>query len=112
MPSSPPTRTSPAPELQELQEAHRQRLTSTGQDYNPTATLEQLDHKIRSLRIKVERLREELLRVDDKVAIQGGRLRRWLVALAGLSLIGLGTLGYVGLQQRTGNVDVVTKLDT
>src|SRR5271168_5028083 len=32
-----------AAELQELQEAHRQRLASTGRDYNPTASTEQLD---------------------------------------------------------------------
>ncbi len=33
-------------------------LTLTGRDYNPTASIEQLDQKIRSLRLKVERLEE------------------------------------------------------
>ena len=47
------------PEFQELQEAHRQRLTSTGQDYNPTTKTEQLDQKIRSPQLKLERLEEE-----------------------------------------------------
>ena len=87
-------------ELQELQEAHRQRLTSTGQDYNPTASTEQLDQKIRSLQLKVERLEEELQQVDQKVDVTGGRLRRWLVAVAVLVVAGLGALGYVGWRQQ------------
>ena len=68
-----------APELQELQEAHRQRLTSTGRDYNPTASAEQLDQKIRSLQIKVERL-------DGGAPAgrpEGGRHRRPVGAVAG-----------------------------
>jgi tetratricopeptide (TPR) repeat protein len=87
------------PELQELQKAHRQRLTSTGQDYNPTDSPQHLDQKIRSLQLKVGRLTDELQQVDQKVAVHGGRLRRWLVALAVFSLAGLGTLGYVGWRQ-------------
>ena len=49
-----------APELQALQVAHRQRLTSSGRDYNPTASSEHLDQKIRTLQVKVDRLQEEL----------------------------------------------------
>ena len=59
------------PELQELQKAHRERLTSTGKEYNPTASIEQLDQKIRSLQIKVERLKEELQQVDQEVVDTG-----------------------------------------
>ena len=87
-------------EFQELQEAHRRRLTSTGRDYNPTASIEQLDQKIRSLQLKVDQLGEELQQVDQQVAVHGGRLRRWLVALAVVSLAGLGTVGYVGWRQQ------------
>ena len=102
--TSRPTRTSPKPpELQELQAAHRQRLTSTGQDYNPTASIEQLDQKIRSLQLKVERLTDELQQVDQKVDVHGGRLRRWLVGVAVLVIAGLGTLGYVGWRQQVGH---------
>ncbi len=56
--------------------------TSTGQDYNPTASVEQLDQKIRSLQLKVERLVEELQQVDQKVAVTGKRLGRRLVLVA------------------------------
>ena len=66
------------PELRELQEAHRERLTSTGRDYNPTASAEQLDQKVRSLRLKVERLEGELQQVD----VKSGRNRPPVVALA------------------------------
>ena len=81
------------PELQELQAAHRQRLTSTGQDYNPTASIQQLDQKIRSLQLKVERLTEEIQQVDQKMDVHGGRLRRWLVGVAVLVIAALGTVG-------------------
>jgi tetratricopeptide (TPR) repeat protein len=91
---------SESPELQELQEAHRRRLTATGRDYNPTASPEQLDQKIRSLQLKVEWLTDELQQVDQKVAAQGGRLRRWLVAIAIVSLAGLGAIGYVSWRQQ------------
>ena len=88
------------PELRELQEAHRQRLTSTGRDYNPTASAEQLDQKVRSLRLKVERLEGELQQVDQKVAVTGRRLWRWLVLVAVVGVAALGSVGYVGWRQQ------------
>ena len=87
-------------EFQELQEAHRQRLTSTGKDYNPTASVEQLDQKIRSLRLKVERLEGELQQVDEKVAVTGRRLWLWLVLVAVVGVAALGSVGYVGWRQQ------------
>jgi hypothetical protein len=87
------------PELQELQRAHRQRLTSTGKEYNPTASLEQLDQKVRSMRLKVERLEEELDHVDRRVAVTGRKLQRWILAVATLGVAGLMTLVYLGWRQ-------------
>ncbi len=69
------------PLVRKLQQAHRERLTSTGRDYNPTRSIEQFDQKIRSLRLKVERLEGELRQVDQKVAVTGRRVRRWLIVL-------------------------------
>ena len=89
-----------SPELRELQVAHRERLTSTGKDYNPTASPEQLDQKIRSLQLKVERLTDEIQQVDEKVAIHGGRLRRGLVAVAAVGIVALGLVAYFGWQQQ------------
>jgi hypothetical protein len=76
-----------AAELQELQREHRRRLTATGRDYNPTNSLEQLDQKVRSIQLKVESLREELQRVDERVSAAGGRLRRWLAAVAVVGVV-------------------------
>src|SRR5271166_625677 len=87
-------------EFQELQEAHRQHLTSTGNDYNPTASVEQLDQKVRSLRLKVERLEGELQQVDEKVAVTGRRLWLWLVLVAVVGVAALGSVGYVGWRQQ------------
>jgi tetratricopeptide (TPR) repeat protein len=89
-----------SPELRELQKAHREHLTSTGRDYNPTSTAEQLDQKVRSLRLKVERLEEELQQVDQKVAVAGKRLGGRLVLVAILVAAALGAVGFVILQQR------------
>jgi uncharacterized small protein (DUF1192 family) len=61
-------------ELKTLQESHRRSLTSTGRDYSRLDTVEELDQKIRSLQMKVERLEHELSRVDAKVTRTG----RWL----------------------------------
>jgi tetratricopeptide (TPR) repeat protein len=88
------------PEFPELQQAHRQRLTSTGKDYNPTTSAEQLDQKIRSLRLKVERLEEELTTVDTKVAVAGRGMRRWLVLVAAVGIASLGVVGFVGWRQQ------------
>ncbi len=88
------------PELRELQAAHRGRLISTGQDCNPSESIEQLDQKIRSLQLKVERLTDEIEQVDQKMDVHGGRLRRWLVAVAVLVVAGLGTLAYLGWRQQ------------
>jgi hypothetical protein len=87
------------PELQELQAAHRQRLMSTGHDYNPAASIRDLDQKVRSLQLKVERLTEEIQQVDQKLDVHGGRLRRWVVGVAVLVMTGLGVLGYLGWRQ-------------
>jgi tetratricopeptide (TPR) repeat protein len=87
------------PELQELQAAHRERLVSTGQDYNPTDSIEQLDQKIRSLQLKVERLTDEIQQVDQKMDVHGGRLRWWLIAIAAVVLAALGALIFVGWRQ-------------
>ena len=89
-----------SPELRQLQAAHRERLASTGKDYNPTASPEQLDQKIRSLQLKVERLTDEIQQVDQKVAVHSSRLRRWLVAVAAGVAVTFGTLGYVGWRQQ------------
>jgi hypothetical protein len=89
-----------APELQELQAAHRQRLSSTGQDYNPAASIPELDQKIRSLQLKVQRLTDEIQQVDQKMDVHGGRLRRWLVAVAVLVVTGLGAIAYLGWRQQ------------
>jgi tetratricopeptide (TPR) repeat protein len=88
------------PEVRELQAAHRGRLISTGQDYNPSESIEQLDQKIRSLQLKVERLTDEIQQVDQKMDVHGGRLRRWLVVVAVLVVAGLGTLAYLGWRQQ------------
>ncbi len=80
------------PELRDLQAAHRHRLISSGQDFNPSESIEQLDQKIRSLQLKVERLTDEIQQVDQKMDVHGGRLRRWLVAVAVLVVAALGTL--------------------
>jgi len=87
-------------ELWELQEAHRERLTSSGRDYNPTASAGQLDQKVRSLRLKVERLEEELQQVDQKVAVTGKRLGGRLVLVAILVAAALAAVGFVILQQQ------------
>jgi tetratricopeptide (TPR) repeat protein len=89
-----------APEHRELQRAHRDRLSSTGKDYNPTTSIEQLDQKIRGLRFKVERLEEELQHVDEKVAATGKHLGRRLVLVAILVVAALGAVGFVILQQQ------------
>jgi tetratricopeptide (TPR) repeat protein len=89
-----------APELQELQAGHRLRLISTGQDFNPAASIQELDQKIRSLQLKVERLTDEIQQVDQKMDVHGGRLRRWFAAVAVLVVAGLGELGYVGWRQQ------------
>jgi Domain of unknown function (DUF4062) len=88
------------PGLRELQAAHRQRLTSNGQDCNPTDSREQLDQKIRSLQLKVEGLADELQKVDEQVAVHGGRLRRWLALLAVMGVAALGSVSYVGWRQQ------------
>jgi tetratricopeptide (TPR) repeat protein len=86
-------------ELRELQKAHRERLASTGRDYNPTASSAELDQKVRSLRIKIERLEEELERVDQKVAVAGKHLGAKLTLVAILVVAALGAVGFAILQQ-------------
>jgi tetratricopeptide (TPR) repeat protein len=87
-------------ELQELQQAHRQRLTSTGRDYSRAASTEELDRRVRSLQLKVERLGEELRQVDHQVAVTGRRLWRWLAGVAAVGVAILGTVAYVGWRQQ------------
>jgi len=86
-------------ELRGLQEVHRERLTSTGRDYSHTASIEQLDQKVRSLQLKVVRLEEELQQVDQKVAVTGRRLWRWLVLVTVVGGAALGAVGVVGWRQ-------------
>ncbi len=87
-------------ELQQLQAAHRQRLGSTGADFNPVATREDLDQKIRSLQLKVERLEDELTQVDERVKVAGKNLGRWIAAAVLLTILGLGITAFVVKQQR------------
>jgi len=64
-------------ELRALQEQYRMQLMTTGYDYNPTSTPDDLDQKIRSLQLKVEMLEEELLHVDDRVAATNRTIGKW-----------------------------------
>jgi tetratricopeptide (TPR) repeat protein len=89
-----------SPELQALQEAHREYLISTDQNHNPVSSIEQLDQKIRGIRFKIERLAEELQQVDQKVDVHAGKLRVWLFSVAVLVVAALGALGFVGWRQR------------
>ncbi len=88
------------PELRELQEAHRRRLTSTGKDYSRTASREELAEKIRTLQLTVERLKEELQQVNVKVAQTGRGLRRGLLVVLVVGLAALGAVGLVIVQQQ------------
>ncbi len=88
------------PELRELQEAHRRRLTTTGKDYSRTGTHEELAQKVRTLQLKVERLRDELEQVDVKVARTGRGLRRGLLVVLVVGLAALGATGIVIVQQQ------------
>jgi hypothetical protein len=87
-------------ELKCLQEAHRRALTSTDTDYCQSATVEQLDQKIRSLQLKVERLENELWHVDREVAVAGHRLGRWLALVAAVAVVTLCAVAFVAWQQR------------
>src|SRR5262245_54583463 len=51
-------------DLRTLQQAHRQRLCSSDREYNFAGSTEQIDRKVRSLQLKVERLEDELQQVD------------------------------------------------
>jgi hypothetical protein len=87
-------------ELRELQEAHRRRLTSPGRNYNPTASVQELEKSIRELPLKVEILEDELQGVDQKVADLSHRSRRRFVfgsiALASLTAVVAIVLSFVG----------------
>ena len=48
----------------------------------------------------MERLTDEIQQVDQRINVHGGRLRRWLAAVAVLVVAGLGALGYLGWRQR------------
>jgi tetratricopeptide (TPR) repeat protein len=87
-------------DLRALQLAHRERLASTGQDYNPIDSTTSLDQKVRSLQLKVQRLGDELRTVDEQVKSTDTRLRRRLVALAFLVVAVLGAAGYGVLRQQ------------
>ncbi len=86
-------------EFQALQQAHRERLTSTDKIYNPVASAEQLYEEIRSLRLKIERLEDELQQIDEEVAIVGRRLGVRLVLSVALGVASLGAIGYVAWRQ-------------
>jgi tetratricopeptide (TPR) repeat protein len=78
------------PELRELQQAHRDRLTSSGKDYNPTTSVQELDQKVRSLQIQVKRLTGELRRVDQKVVVAALLSTIVLGSLIAVAYLGLG----------------------
>ncbi|MEQ1906437.1 MAG: tetratricopeptide repeat protein, partial [Pirellulaceae bacterium] len=82
-------------ERRQLQAGHRQRLTSSGIDYNPTRSREELAQKIRSLQFKVESLQSELVSVDQKLTTGSRKLAYWLAGLAVLALVSLGIGWYV-----------------
>jgi len=63
-------------ELRQLQEQHRQRLTSTGQDYKGTNTREDLDREVRSGATQGRTARRRMTYVDQKVTVTGRRLGR------------------------------------
>ena len=54
---------------------------------------------VRILGLVPDLLKEQLTSVDQNLEVYGGRLRRWLVAIAAVVLAALGTLGYVGWRQ-------------
>jgi tetratricopeptide (TPR) repeat protein len=78
-----------------LQEAHRQALTGTGQDYLRAASREDIDQKVRSLQFRVEALVDELTQVDEKVVATGTRLGRRLAVIFAVVLVVLATVGYL-----------------
>ena len=78
-----------------LQEAHRQALTEGRQDYLCAATREEINDKVRSLQLRIERPKRSWQRVDEKVAATGQHLGRRLAwVLAGVLAV-IATLGYL-----------------
>src|SRR4029453_4249065 len=100
-------------EHRRLQAAYRQALMQTDQDYCLALSPEDIDQKVRSLRLQVELLTDELTRTDDRVVATGRRLGRWSGLILVLVLAMLGTLGYLvwqgQQQQQARTVDQVTK---
>ena len=100
-------------EHRRLQAAYRQALMQTGQDYCLALSREDIDQKVRSLRLQVERLTEELTRTDDRVVATGRRLGRWSGLILVFVLAILGTLSYLvwqgdQRQKQARTVDQVT----
>ena len=82
-----------------LQEAHRQALTDGRQDYLRAATREEINDKVRSLQLRIEKAQEELEQVDEKVAATGRHLGRRLAwVLAGVLAV-IATLGISRLER-------------
>jgi hypothetical protein len=78
-----------------LQTAHRQALTDGRQDYLRAATREEINDKVRSLQLQIEKAQEELQQVDEQVAATSRHLGRRLAwVLAGVLAV-IATLGYL-----------------
>jgi tetratricopeptide (TPR) repeat protein len=78
-----------------LQEAHRQALMGTDQEYHCAASREDIDQKVRSLQFRVEALVDELTRTDEKVVATGTQLGRRLAVIFAVVLVVLATVGYL-----------------
>ncbi len=90
-----------------LQDAHRQRLTGTGQDYSRPSTREELDQKIRTLPLKVEALQEELTTVATHVTATGRSMNQTIAISVALVIVLVGGIGlFVARQARQQQEDV------
>ncbi len=91
-----------------LQEAHRQALMGSGQDYHRATSREDIDQKVRSLQLQVEALVDELTRTDEKVVATGTRLGRRLAVIFAVVLVVLATVGYLVWQGEKQRKEVQT----
>jgi hypothetical protein len=81
-----------------LQEAYRQALMGTDQEYHCAVSREDIDQKVRSLQFRVEALVDELTRTDEKIVDTGTRLGRRLAVIFTVVLAVLATVGYLAWQ--------------
>jgi hypothetical protein len=91
-----------------LQEAHRQALMGTDQEYHCAASREDIDQKVRSLQFRVEALVDELTRTDEKVVATGTRLGRRLAVIFAVALAVLAAVGYLVWQGEKQRKEVQT----